>query len=216
MLQRLSCYCCCCCLEAKSCLTVTPWTAALQACPSFTSSQSLLKCMFISSSIVFFSPCHQSFWASGFFPVSQLFASGGWSIGASASVISLSSDYLGLISFRIDWLDLLAVQWTLKSLPQHHNSKASILWCSAFFMVQLSHLYMTTGKTMCVSYSLLSDSFATSWTVAHQASLSIGFSGKNTRVGCHFLFQGTFVTQGSSPSLSHCKQILYCLSHREP
>ena len=79
VLQRLSCYCCCCCccLEAKSCLTVPTWTAALQACPSFTSSQSLLKCMSISSSIVFFSPCHQSFPTSGFFPVSQLFASGG-------------------------------------------------------------------------------------------------------------------------------------------
>ena len=76
VLQRLSCYCCC-CLEAKSCLAVTPWTAALQACPSFTSSQSLLKCMSISSSIVFFSPCHQYFLTSGFFPVSQLFASGG-------------------------------------------------------------------------------------------------------------------------------------------
>ena len=66
-----------------------------------------------------------------------------WSFSFS---ISLSSDYLGLISFRIDWLDLFAVQWTLKSLPQHHNSKASVLWCSAFFIVQLSHPYMTTGK----------------------------------------------------------------------
>ena len=61
--------------------------------------------------------------------------------------ISLSNEYSGLISFRMDWLDLLAVQGTLKSLPQHHSSKASILWHSAFFMVQLSHLYMTTGKT---------------------------------------------------------------------
>ena len=136
-----------------------------------------------------------------------------WSFSFS---ISLSSDYLGLISFRIDWLDLFAVQWTLKSLPQHHNSKASVLWCSAFFIVQLSHPYMTTGKNMCVSYSVLSDSFATPWTVAHQAPLSIDFSGKNTGVGCHFLFQGTFPTQGSSPGLLHCRQILYCLSHREP
>ena len=61
--------------------------------------------------------------------------------------ISLSNEYSGLISFRMDWLDLLAVQGTLKSLLQHHSSKASILWCSAFFMVQLSHLYMTTEKT---------------------------------------------------------------------
>ena len=62
--------------------------------------------------------------------------------------ISPSSVYKGLISFRVDWLDLLAVQGTPKSLPQHHSSKASILWLSAFFMVQLSHPYMTTGKTI--------------------------------------------------------------------
>ena len=62
--------------------------------------------------------------------------------------ISLSNEHPGLISFRIDWLDLLAVQGTLKSLLQHHSSKATILWCSAFFTVQLSHPYMTTGKTI--------------------------------------------------------------------
>ena len=62
--------------------------------------------------------------------------------------ISISNEHPGLISFRMDWLDLLAVQWTLKSLLQHRSSKASILWCSAFFIVQLSHPYMTTGKTM--------------------------------------------------------------------
>ena len=66
-----------------------------------------------------------------------------WSFSFS---ISPSNDYTGLISFRMDWLDLLAVQGTLKSLLQHHSSKASILWCSAFFMVQLSYPYMTTGK----------------------------------------------------------------------
>ena len=65
--------------------------------------------------------------------------------------ISLSNEYSGLISFRIDWLDLLAVQRTLKSLLQHHSSKASILWCSAFFMVQLLHPYMTTGKTIALT-----------------------------------------------------------------
>ena len=67
-----------------------------------------------------------------------------WSFSFS---ISPSNEYSGLISFRIDWLDLLAVQGTLKSLLQHHSSKASILWCSAFFIVQLSHPYMTPGKT---------------------------------------------------------------------
>ena len=76
-----------------------------------------------------------------FFPLGDHF---GWSFNTS---ISPSNEYSGLISFRIDWFDLLAIQETLKSLLQHHSSKASILWHSAFFMVQLSHLYMTTGKT---------------------------------------------------------------------
>ena len=82
---------------------------------------------------------------------SCLFTSGGQSIGASAFSISPSNEYSGLISFRIDWFDLLAVQRTLKSLLQHHSSKASILQCSAFLMVQLSHLCMTTGKTIALA-----------------------------------------------------------------
>ena len=65
--------------------------------------------------------------------------------------ISPSNEYSGLISFRMDWLDLLAVQGTLQSLLQHHSSKASVLWCSPFFMVQLSHPYMTTGKTIALT-----------------------------------------------------------------
>ena len=65
--------------------------------------------------------------------------------------ISPSNEYSGLVSFRMDWLDFLVIQGTLKSLLQHHNSKASILWCSAFFIVQLSHLYMTTGKTIALN-----------------------------------------------------------------
>ena len=73
------------------------------------------------------------------FPVSQLFS------------IIPSKDHPGLISFRMDWLDFLAVQGTLKSLLQHHSSKASILWCSAFFTVQLSHPYRTTGKTIALT-----------------------------------------------------------------
>ena len=67
---------------------------------------------------------------------------------SSSFIISLSNEYSGLLSFRMDWLDLLAVQGTLKSLLQHHSSKASILWCSAFITIQLSHQYMTTGKTI--------------------------------------------------------------------
>ena len=101
----------------------------------------------ISSSVFPFSSLLQSFPALGSFQMSQFFASGGQSIGVSdwGSVLS------GLISFRMDWLDLLAVQGTLKSLFQPHSSKASILQCSAFFIVQLSQPYMTTGKTIALT-----------------------------------------------------------------
>ena len=96
------------------------------------------------------------------------FTSGGQSIWSFSFSISPSNEYSGLISFRMDWLDLFVVQGTLKSLLQHHSSKASILWRSAFFMVQLSHPYMTTGKTidltrwtfvgkvMCLLFNMLS------------------------------------------------------------
>ena len=87
----------------------------------------------------------------GSFPMSWLFPSGGKSIGASASASVLPMNYSGLISFRINWFYLLAVQGTLKHLFQHHSSKASILQCSAFFMVWLSHPYMTTGKTIALT-----------------------------------------------------------------
>ena len=84
--------------------------------------------------------------------MSQFFASDGQSIGVSASASVLSDEYSGLISFRIDWLDLLAVQDTLKSLLQHHSSKTSILQSSAFFIVQFSHPHhMSTGKTIALT-----------------------------------------------------------------
>ena len=82
--------------------------------------------------------------------MSQFFASGGQSIGVSVN-ISPTNEHPGLISFRMDWLDLLEVQRTLKSLLQHHSSKTSILWHLAFFIVQLSHPYMTTGKTIALT-----------------------------------------------------------------
>ena len=85
------------------------------------------------------------------FQMSQLFSSGGQSIGVFSFNISPSNEYSGLNSFRMDWLDLLAVQGTLKSLLQHHSSKASILWPSAFFMIQLSHPYMTPGKIIALT-----------------------------------------------------------------
>ena len=92
----------------------------------------------ISSSVIPFSSCLQSFPASGSFQMSQFFTSGGQSIKSFSFNISPSNEYSELISFRMDWLDLLAVQGTLKSLLQHHSWKASILLCSAFFIVQLS------------------------------------------------------------------------------
>ena len=136
--------------------SVIPWTAARQASLSFTFSKACSNsCLLsqschptISSSVVPFSSCLQSFQASGSFPRSQFFASGGQSFSFS---ISPSNEYSGLISIRINWFDLLAVQGTLKSLLQHHSSKASILRCSAFFTVQLSHPYMITGKTIALT-----------------------------------------------------------------
>ena len=135
--------------------SVTPWTAACQASRSITSSWSLLKLMAIesvmpSNHLIF---CHPLLLPPSIFPSIRVFSSESvlhirwpkyWSFSLN---ISPSNEYSGLISFRMDWLDLLAVQGTLKSLFQHHSLKASILWCSAFFIVQLSHPYMTTGKT---------------------------------------------------------------------
>ena len=105
----------------------------------------------ISSSVVPFSSCLQFSPASGSSPMNQFFASGGQSIGVLASASVLPMNIPRLISFRMDWFDLLAVQETLKSLLQHHSSKASILRHSAFFIVQLSHPYMTTGKTIALT-----------------------------------------------------------------
>ena len=104
----------------------------------------------ISSSVVPFSFCLQSFPASGSFLMSQFFA-----LVAKVLEFQLQhqsfNEYSGLISFRIDWLDLLALQGALKSLLQHHSSKASVIWLSAFFMIQFSHPYMTTGKTIALT-----------------------------------------------------------------
>ena len=105
----------------------------------------------ISSSVIPFSSCPQSLPASGSFPMSQLFAWGGQSIGSFSFSIRPFNEHPGLSSFGMDWLDLLAVQGTLKSLLQHHSSKASILRHSAFFTVQLLHPYMTTGETIALT-----------------------------------------------------------------
>ena len=135
----------------------TPWITALQASLSITNSWSSPKLTWsrcchpaISSSVIPFSSYPQSLPASESFPESTLCMRWPkyWSV--SFSIIP-SKEIPGLISFRMDWLDLLAVQGTLKSLLQHHNSKESILQCSAFFTVQLSHSYMTTGKTIALT-----------------------------------------------------------------
>ena len=140
-------------------LFATPWTAACQASLSITNSQSLLKFMFIESVMPsnHCIPYHPLFVLPSIFPSIRVFSNESvllirwpkyWSFSFS---ISPSNEYSGLISFRMDWLDLLAVQGTLKSLFQHHSLKASVLLCSTFFIVQLSHPYMTTGKTIALT-----------------------------------------------------------------
>ena len=146
-------------------LFVTPWTEAIQASLSITNSQSLLKLMFIESMMPsnHLILCHPPLLLPSIFPSIRVFSSGSvlpirWQKYQSFSFsISPSSEYSGLISFRIDWLDLLAVQGTLKSLLQNHSSKASILQHSAFFMVHLSHPYMTTGKTITLTRQIFLD-----------------------------------------------------------
>ena len=142
-------------------LFVTPWTAALQASLSITNSGSLLRLMPIelvmpSNHLIL---CHPLLLLHSIFPSIRVFSKewvlcikwpNYWSFSIS---ISPYNEYSGLISFR---MDLPSVQGTLKSHLQHHSSKASIIWCSAFFIVKLSHLYMTTGKTIALTYEPLS------------------------------------------------------------
>ena len=133
-----------------------PWTAAQQASLSITKSWSLLRLMSIESVMPssHLTLCRPLLLLPSIFPSIRVFSSGSalrmrWQKYRSFSfTISPFNEYSGLISFRIDRLDLLAVQRTVKSLLQDHSSKASILWCSAFFIVQLSHPYMTTRKTI--------------------------------------------------------------------
>ena len=140
-------------------LFAIPWTAACQASLSITNSRSLPTLMSIelvmpSSHLIL---CHPLLLLPSIFPRIKVFSNESalrmrwpkdWSFSFN---ISPSNKHPGLISFRMDWLDLLAVQGTLRSLLQHHSSKASILLCSAFFIVQLSHPYMTTGKTIALT-----------------------------------------------------------------
>ena len=137
-------------------LFATSWTVARQASLSITNSQNLLKLMPIVSVMPsnYFILCRSLLFLPSIFPSIRVFSSESahhnkWPKYRSFSFsISPFNEYSGLISFRIDWFDLLAVQGTLKSLLQHHSTKASILQHSAFFMVQFSHPYLTTGKTI--------------------------------------------------------------------
>ena len=148
-------------VQSLSCvrLFVTPWTVAHQASLSITNSRSLLKLLSIESVMPsnHLILSHLLLLLPSIFPSIRVFSNESvlcirwpkyWSFSFS---ISPSNEYLGLLSFRIYWFDLLVVQGTLKSLLQHHSLKASILHCSAFFMVQLSHPYMTTGKTIALT-----------------------------------------------------------------
>ena len=141
-----------CCSVTQSCLTLCDPMASL----SITNSCSLLKFMSIESVMPskHLILCRPLLLLLSIFPSIMVFSNKlalhirwpkYWSFSFSSSP---SIEYSGLISFRIDWFDLLAVQVTLKSLLQHHSSKASIIWCSVFFIVQISHSYMTTGKTI--------------------------------------------------------------------
>ena len=147
-------------VQSLSCvwLFATPWTAAHQVSLSFTNSRSLIKLMFIKSMMP---SNHLILWCPlllpSILPSIRVFYNQSvlrirwpkyWSFSFS---LSPSNEYSEQVSFRIDWLDLLAAQGTLKSLLQHHSSKASVLQHSAFFIVQLSHPYMTTGKTIALT-----------------------------------------------------------------
>ena len=140
-------------------LFATPWTAARQASLSITNSWSLLKLMSIESVMPsnHLILCHPLLLPPSIFPSIRVFSSESvlhirWPKSWSFSfTISPSNEYSGLISFRMDWLDLFAVQRTLKSLLQHYSSKASIFQCSAYFIVQLSYPNMTTGKTIALT-----------------------------------------------------------------
>ena len=168
-------------------LFATPWTAAHQASLSITNCQSLLKLMSIESVMPsnHFILCRPLLLPRSIFPSIRVFSNESalhirwpkyWSFSFS---ISPSNEYSGLISFRIDWLNLLAVQGTLKSLLQYHSWKASIFRCLAFFMVQLSYPYMTTGKTIALTRLFQNDAtnIITMWLIQFSSYLScLGFT----------------------------------------
>ena len=184
----------------------TPWTAACQASLSITNSQSLLKLMSIKSVMPsnHLILCHPFLLPPSIFPSIRVFSNESvlcirWPKDWNFSFdISPSNEYSGLISFRTDRLDLLAVQGTLKSLLQHHSSKAAILWRSAFIIVPLSHPYMTTGKTIAL----------TRWTFVGKAMslifnmlsrLTITFLPKKEKASFNFMAAVTICSDFGAP-----------------
>ena len=170
----------------------TPWTAARQGSLSFTNSQSLLKPMSTesvmpSNHLIF---CHPLLLLSSVFPSIRVFSNESvlhiwWPKNCSFSFsISPCNEYLGLISFKMDWLNLFAVQGALKSLLQHQSSKASVLQCSAFFIVHLSHPYMTTGKTIALTRRTSVHQCETV-IIIYPLPLEPPFSPHPTPLGCH-------------------------------
>ena len=193
-------------------LFVTPWTAACQVSLSFTVSQSLLKLISTESvmpsnyiilyRLLLFLP--------SIFPSIRVFSSESvlhirwpqyWNF---SFIISLSNEYSGFISFRIDWFDLLPVQGTLKSHLHHQSSKASILWWSAFFPVQLSHLYMTTGKTI----GLTRQTFVSKAVEQHESTICIYISPPSS--ACLFFELISFSSAYVENPLGHIFEVEIC------
>ena len=187
--------------------SVTPWLQhARLPCPSPTPRAYSNPCPSsqwchptISSSVIPFSSCLQSFPASRSFQTSQFFTSGGQNIGSFTFSTSPSKECSGLISFRMDWLDLLAVQGILKSLLQHHSSKASIL---RLVKPNIFLLMKVKVAQPC-------------WTLCNPMEcVGVNPPGQNTGVGSHSLLQGILPTEGWNPGLLHCRRILYQLRHQ--
>ena len=194
-------------------LFVTPWTTARQASLSITNSRSLPKPV----SIVSVMPsnllllCHPLLLLPSIFPSIRVFSNESalsirwpkyyWSFSFN---IGPSNEHPGLISFRIDWLDPLAVQRTLKSLLQHHSSKASILQCSALFRVQLSHPYMTTGKTIVLTRRTFVGK-ATSLLFNMLSRLVITFLPRSKRLLISWLqWPSSVILEPPKNEVSHC------------
>ena len=228
---------------------MTPWTTARQSSLSITNFWSLPKFMSIESVM----PSNHLVLCPllllpSIFPSIRVFSNESalhirwpkyWSFSFN---ISPSNEHSGLISFRMDWVDLLEVQGTLKSLLQHHSSKASILWCTAFSIVQLPHPYMTTRRTIVLTrrsfvdkvisllFNMLSRLIITflprskrlliSWLQSPSAVILEPPKIKSatvspSRMSCYSLLQGIFPIPELNPALPHYRQILYCLRHQE-